>query len=345
MNRWQRAAALVALMAAALLGSGCTTAVVLMHVHAKLTEGDPAPCGQLNSVERALQARCGEFVAGSLREADIAASGLPACPLALAAREPRFWPLLPELLAGGARVEVCAESPLAVLAQSNACPDFTAAPVAVRDALRTLADSDPRAVQHDVVRLLSCPAARAAGLDAVLDGWFARGRFERAGLGFSPLSALHPGHLGSPLAARLEGAGHRARDAWMRHAGRLPDGFETALREADLVAIDWWLLRQPGLADEVPAVQAGQLPWRPLARVLTPSFQPDTNRQGRVVEHLLAHGADPWKTLPHERTTTVVAWAERLNSPFAARLAAPAPAPRRPVPALAVAVSQPVREF
>ena len=83
--RWAAAA----VTALALLGlSGCTTTSLLLsatgvasdtsvawaiikHVHGQLTEGDPAPCGALDSVERALSPRCGEFIVGSLRPADI----------------------------------------------------------------------------------------------------------------------------------------------------------------------------------------------------------------------------------------------------------------------------------
>ena len=70
------------------LFSGCTTTGLLLsaagvatdssvpwaivkHVHAKLTEGDPTPCVFLNSVQRALSERCGEFVPGSLKAEDI----------------------------------------------------------------------------------------------------------------------------------------------------------------------------------------------------------------------------------------------------------------------------------
>jgi len=336
MKQVQRWAGLFVLLCGALLASGCTTSLVVMHVYDKLTEGDPAPCHRLNSVDRALQARCGAFVAGSLREADVAASGLPACPLALAARDPRFWPVLPELIERGARTDTCAEPPLVALARAVPCPDFAAASPSVRGAIRHLAEHDPRAVHHDTVRLLSCPGARLAGLDTVLDTWLAQGRLAPARLAFSPFDALHPSHLGSPLAALLEADGHTARAAFAAQDSHLPPGYELALREGDLAAIDWWLARLPGLADEVPALAAGQLPWRPLARVLTPGFQPDERRQARVVEHLLARGADPWKALPHDRTLTVVAWAERLKSPLAARLAAP------PVVAVAPAVAPPL---
>ena len=40
-----------------LLQGGCTTALIVAHAHAQITEGDPAPCIRLNSVERALSPR------------------------------------------------------------------------------------------------------------------------------------------------------------------------------------------------------------------------------------------------------------------------------------------------
>src|SRR5512146_1238941 len=111
--------ALIGWIAVALLSGGCTTALVVAHVHRELTEGDPTPCVLLNSVERALKARCGAFEQGSLHAADVARSGLPVCPLTLAARDPRLWPVLPELLAKGASPESCDEAPLAALAAAE----------------------------------------------------------------------------------------------------------------------------------------------------------------------------------------------------------------------------------
>ena len=70
---------------------------------------------RLNSVERALQSRCGKFEEGSLVTKDVLASGLNVCPLTLAARDPQFWPVLPELLARGALPERCEQAPLQAL--------------------------------------------------------------------------------------------------------------------------------------------------------------------------------------------------------------------------------------
>ena len=41
------------------VSAGCAAAAVLRHALDKATEGDPAPCRRLNSVERALSPRCG----------------------------------------------------------------------------------------------------------------------------------------------------------------------------------------------------------------------------------------------------------------------------------------------
>jgi hypothetical protein len=198
-----RVAALAAMLAFALLGGGCTTTIVVMHLYDKWTEGDPTPCRKLNTVDRALQARCGPYQPGSLDARDVAAPGLPVCPLTLAAREPQFWPVLPDLIALGSVPESCNESPLAALAAQHACPDFAAATPASLAALHWLAEADAHAVHHDVVRMLSCPSARAVGFDRVLDQWVAQGALAPGTLAFSPLSALHPSELDSPLAQAL----------------------------------------------------------------------------------------------------------------------------------------------
>ncbi len=324
MKPLQRAATSAALALAAVLGSGCTTAIVVAHAHSVLTEGDPTPCVRLNSVDRALRSRCAPFEAGSLRSEDIAASGLPQCPLTLAARDPAFWPVLPELIAKGAQPEHCTQAPLVALAAQHPCPAFDAATPAERQALRWLAQADARAIHHDVMRLFSCPSAHETGLATVLDDWLALGLLPADELAFSPLGALHPSHLSSPLARALETQGHTARAAFGGQTARLPGGYEEALRLADWYALDWWMARLPELADRVPATQGNQLPWVPLARVLTPAFVADPARQRALVDYLLARGADPWKRLPHEPSQSVVAWAHRLGSPLAPLLDQPA---------------------
>jgi hypothetical protein len=331
--RWRRSLLLASVLALG-LSSGCTTTSLLLsaagvatdssvpwaivkHVHGKLTEGDPTPCVLLNSVQRALNDRCGEFVAGSLKAEDIQRPGLSICPLTVAARDPRFWPVLPELLA---------------LAIAYPCPAFeTAAPEQLR-ALAWLAEADARAIDHDVVRLLSCPSARLAGIDQVLDKWQAQGDLPTGTLGFSPLGALHPEHLDSPLARALEAQGHTAQAALGAYAGALPSGFELALRGSHWRALDWWLARAPQLANRVPPAQGNQLPWLPLARVLAPNFleQPDT--QAEMVEYLMARGASPWQKLPADPGRSVVHLAMDIKSPMLPLLdPAPAPAPRHTV--------------
>ncbi len=296
------------------ISAGCAAAAVIQHVYDKVNEGAPTPCVKLNSVARALTERCGAYQPGTLLAKDIAASGLPLCPLSLAAREPRLWPMLPELLAKGAQPETCEQPPLATLAQALPCPDFGAASAESLQALRWLAEADTRAVQHDVLRMLSCTAARSAGLAKVLDSWLALDLLPTRGLTFSPLGALHPGYLHSPFALALEARGHRAGDALTAYVGALPAGFDLALRSADRQALDWWFDRVPALVNRVPATRADQLPWLPLARVITPGYLADAEQQTWLAAYLIGRGADPWRRLPHEPAQSVVAYARQLNS-------------------------------
>jgi hypothetical protein len=334
------AAACLVATVAPLLG-GCTTTGILLgaagvatdtsvtweivkHVHAKITEGDPAPCVSLNSAMRAVSPRCGEFVAGSLVARDIRHSQLQECPLAAAVRDPRLWPALPEFLDKGAQPEACARSPLVELAQAQGCPDFAAASPAVLGALRWLAEVDARAVHHDVVRMLSCPNARLAGLDDVLARWLAQGDLDPGKLGFGPLGALHPDFLATPFAQALEARGHTASGGLGAYDGTQPGGFEEALRTGRWAALDWWLVREPRLIDRVPPVQGDRLHWVPLARVLAPSFLADPASQAETVAFLLARGANPRQALPFDAGRSVLQHARALNSPVAPLLERPA---------------------
>lgn len=323
MTPLHRLAAAFGLAAGSLLLGGCTTSLVVAHIYDKITEGDPASCFRLNSVDRALQPRCGPYQPGSLKAEELRASGLPVCPLALAARDPAMWKLLPEMVDKGASPEACTTPPAVALAQAQPCPDFGAATPAELAALRWLAEADARAIHHDAVRLLSCPGARAAGLDSVLDQWLANDQLRADTLPFGVLGALHPSHLNSRLARTLEARGHTARAALTAHNGRLPGGYEEALRSADFAALDWWVQRLPTLVDRVPAAEARQLPWVPLARVITPAFVPDAERQRELVDYLLAHGAQPWRALPHDANLSPATLAVKLHSPLAGTLAGP----------------------
>jgi hypothetical protein len=129
------------------------------------------------------------------------------------------------------------------------------------------------------------------------------------------LGALHPTHLGSPFSQALEAHGHVARDSVGPYAGELPAGIDSALRDGHLAALDWWLDRLPELANRVPSRQESQLPWVPLARVITPTYLADPARQSALVAYLLQRGADPRRALPHEPGQSVITLARRLKSP------------------------------
>lgn len=344
MTRLHRCAAAATAGLTLLLLGGCTTTSLVLgvagiatdtsvtwevvkHVHGKLTEGDPRPCIQLSSMDRALNPRCGEFVPGSLRTADLRSTALGECPLTVAARDVRLWPVLPELLAKGARPEHCAQAPLVALAQANDCPAMAGTSADVRRAIGSLAQADSRAVHHDVMRWLSCPQSRAAGLGTALDAWLASGALTPGALGFSPLGALHPSYLASPFAQALEAAGHRPGDAFGGYVGERSSGFEEALRTSDWAALDWWLARQPQLVNRVPPRRGDQLAWLPLARVLVPSFLTYPDSRADMVGFLLARGADPAQRLPADPGQTVASLAIKLKSPLAGVLAAVAPPP------------------
>jgi hypothetical protein len=301
---------------------------IAKHVHQKITEGDPLPCIRLNSVQRALAERCGSFVPGSIKAADVEFAGFGVCPLSMAAREPQFWPVMTELLKKGARLENCQQSPLVDLAQTHACPDFQNATPASLRSLTSLAQIDGRAVHHDVLRLLSCPSSRSVGLDRLIDRWMAQGQLPVNGLRFSPLSALHPDHLNSPLAMALQAQGHSVQAALVAQDGKLPSGFEAALRASHWQALDWWLARRPDLAQSVPPAKGTQLPWLPLARVLVPQFLEQPNTQTEMLNFLIARGASPLQMLPSDNGKTVLAYATQLKSPMVSLLAA---APTSPV--------------
>ena len=334
MNRLAHWAAVTA-TALSLVGlGGCTTASLLLsaagvasdtsmtwdiakHLYAKLTEGEPPLCSSLDSVERAISPRCGAFVRGSLRARDLAASPFGPCALTIAARDPRLWPALPELLDNGARPQTCTQSPIVALAQANDCPGLAATTQDQRDALTTLTQIDPRSLQPDVVRWLSCPASREAGLDATLVTWLDTGALNPGRVGFNPLAALHPSDLGSAFSDALEACGHGVETAFDGYARPRPVGFEEALRGSDLKALEWWLARRPQLANRVPGPQ---LDWVPLARVLNPGFLSAPAGQAEMVDFLLAHGADPRMRLPTNPSQSVVDLARTMRSPVLAAL-------------------------
>jgi hypothetical protein len=231
--------------------------------------------------------------------------------------------VLPELLSKGAAPEVCDQPPLVALAQATPCPDFAAASSESLKSLRWLAEADARAIHHDVVRMLSCPAAINVGLNTVLDTWLAQGQLPSRGLSFGMLSALHPDYLASNFARSLQEQGHTARAGLGAYDGQLPTGFDMALRDGNRVALDWWFDRVPTLANRVPPRQANQLPWLPLVRVLTPTYLAKPEQQSQLVAYLVSRGADPWKSLPHDPGRTVISYAKQVKSPSLAMLESP----------------------
>lgn len=308
---------------------------IVKHLHGKLTEDDPTPCALLNSVQRALNARC-DYQPGSIRTADLAKSGLQECPLALATRDPRLWRALPELLDKGADLGQCPGSPLVALADDDPCPAFQTATPEVLKSITALAENDPRAIRHDVFRMFSCANARAAGLDRVLYTWLDRGQLEPGKLSFSPLSAADPDLLVTRFGHELEVAGHKPEAALDGYDGALSSGFEEALRRSNWAAIDWWLYRLPQLANMAPPQRGGQLGWVPLQRVLLPGYLEFPTTQRDMVAFLLSRGASPAQKLPFDQGKTVLAFATQMKSPLLPLLD-PQPVAPPPAPALAKA--------
>ena len=309
----------LAMTAAGIATDTSITWEIAKHLHGKLTEDDPRPCRLLNSAQRALSARC-DYEPGSIDSADLTTVGLQQCPLAVAARDPRLWRALPELLEKGARFERCSGSPLATLAAADPCPDFEAASPPVLAAFERLAEEDPRAVHHDVFRMLGCPQARRVGLDRVLMTWLDRGRLDPAKLSFSPLDAASPDLLVTRFGHELEVAGHAPEAALGTYDGSLPSGFEEALRTSHWPALEWWLYRLPQLANMVPPTRGAQLPWVPLHRVLQKNFLAYPQTQADMVTFLMARGANPRQALPYAPGTTVLTEARQARSPLVALL-------------------------
>lgn len=297
---------------------------IAKHVHGQLTADDPTPCAQLNSVQRALNPRC-EYAPARIDPAELASAGLQDCPLTAATRDARLWRALPALIDAGASPERCARSPLQDLAEVDACPDFAAASPAALRSLAWLAESDTRAIRHDVFRMLSCPNARAAGLDRILVGWLDRGLLEPGTLSFSPLGALHPDLLVGRFGRELQTAGHLPTRALDPFTGSLPSGFEEALRTSHWAALQWWLFEVPQLANQAPPTRGAQLAWIPLQRVIVPGFLPDADAQRAMVAFLLDHGADPKKRLPFDSGKTVLTYAASIRSPLVSMLEPPVP--------------------
>ena len=147
--------------------------------------------------------------------------------------------------------------------------------------------------------------------------------------------ALHPTHLNTPLSRELEAHGHTAVAGLGAYRGQLRPGFEEALRGGNFEALDWWVQRVPSLVNRAPPANGDQIGWVPLARVITPAFIADPALQRDVAVYLLAHGAEPWRSLPHDPSQTVVSLAVKLKSPLVETLSGPRVASTRGAPVAA----------
>jgi hypothetical protein len=273
-------------------------------------------CSDMHSVERGLSERCGEYVAGRFAAADVNRAAPEECPLTVATAEPRRWRMLPELVEKGARAERCTTGPMTALMQQPATRLDTALRNATKpqiEALAWIVNHDERAIQPAVVRWLSSPAARDAGLDNVLLAWADKGLLDPRKTGFEPLAWLHPSALSTPLSTAFLVRGQRAEAAMRSNPGAL----EEALRAGDLAALDWWFARVPGLANLVVDNRELRVNWRPLAYVATPGVIADPKLRQSLTRHLLSRGADPSATLPHQPGVTVLAQAQRMSPDLA----------------------------
>ena len=228
----------------------------------------------LNTVQRALNARC-DYVAGSIRSADIAHNGLQACPLAAATQDARLWRALPELVDKGASLAALPALAAAGPRRGRRLPRFRRRrrPPVLR-ALAFLADSDPRAVRHDVFRMLSCPNARSCrprpGPRRLARSRQARARHDSRS---TRSRRSTPSLIGSRFARELQVAGHTPqtpRSTTTR--ARCRCGFEEALRNeplgrARVVALRAAAARQPGAAEPRRADGLGAAAARAAARL------------------------------------------------------------------------------
>ena len=73
----------------------------------------------------------------------------------------------------------------------------------------------------------------------------------------------------------------------------------------------------PSLVHRVPARGVGYLPWLPLARVMTPGFTRSDEARRAGVDFLIARGANPQATLPHDRGETVLSYTQRVQPQLA----------------------------
>jgi hypothetical protein len=296
-------------LAALSLLQGCITTALIVASQIDL----PPACSSLSTVEQALTPRCGGYKTGMLVTKDVNTPFRSDCPLTKFASQSGLWNGLPELIAKGAKPEHCNRAPLVAMADVQACPDFAAMPAPTLAAVRWLAVGDAQSVSAPVLHMLSCPSAKQAGLSDVITTWVAQQSLSPSQVRFSPLSALHPSSLREPWVALLLAGGHKAALAAEQDAS----AYEHALREGDVPTLQWWTQQAPQLVHRVPAKGVGYVPWLPLARLMTPGFAASDAARQRSLDFLLASGAKPGATLPHDRTETVLSYTRRVQPQLA----------------------------
>jgi hypothetical protein len=307
-----RAFGLLALLPLLGLLQGCITTALIVASQIDL----PPACSSLSSVEQALTPRCGGYKNGMLVTKDVNTPFRSDCPLTKFASQRQLWDALPEAIAKGAKPEHCNQAPLAAMAAVESCPDFAAMPAPTLAAVRWLAVGDAQSVSAPVLHMLSCPSAKQAGLGDVIVTWVAQQSLAPGQVRFSPLSALHPSSLREPWVALLLASGHKAALAVEQD----PSAYEHALKFGDVATLQWWTQQAPQLVHRVPSKGVGYTPWLPLARVMMPGFSDGDSARQRSVDFLLASGAKPSATLPHDRGETVLSYTRRVQPQLAEQL-------------------------
>ena len=162
---------------------------------------------------------------------------------------------------------------------------------------------------------------------------------------FGMLGALHPPPALAAGACAGGAAATVRRPRWVRTTASWPAASREALRTADFDALDWWVQRVPTLVDRVPPRRHASCPgcrWRGDHAGL----RAGCNAPARAGRLLLAHGAQPWRALPHDAqlspATLAMKMPARWPTPWPARVVACplAPPPRGDCCRVAAALSR-----